>query len=111
MVQKNYLYQQKFLINLGENKKNNHDSADKIVENLLKEITKDVNISNAKLKKAEEVLSVVDVTKEEYEKAQKELEDYLNPIMQKLVKEGGGETMPPMPPVPENDEVDMEDID
>jgi hypothetical protein len=29
------------------------------------------------------------------------------------VKEGGGETMPPMPPVPEEDrdEVDMEEID
>lgn len=66
-----------------------------------------------KLKQAEEVLSVVDVTKEEYEKAQKELENYLNPIMQKIVKEGGGETMPPMPPVPEedHDEVDMEEID
>ena len=66
-----------------------------------------------KLKQAEDVLSVVDVTKEEYEKAQKELENYLNPIMQKIVKEGGGETMPPMPPVPEEDrdEVDMEDID
>jgi heat shock protein 1/8 len=67
-----------------------------------------------KLKQAEEVLSVVDVTKEEYEKAQKELENYLNPIMQKIVKEGGGETMPPMPPVPEEnteDEVEIEDID
>jgi heat shock protein 1/8 len=63
-----------------------------------------------KLKQAEEVLSVVDVTKEEYEKAQKELENYLNPIMQNIVKEGGGETMPPMPPVPE-DEVEIEDID
>ena len=67
-----------------------------------------------KLKQAEEVLSVVDVTKEEYEKAQKELENYLNPIMQNIVKEGGGETMPPMPPVPEEnieDEVEIEDID
>jgi L1 cell adhesion molecule like protein len=92
----NYVYHMKTTIQDEKMKEKLGDQYDSIEE---------------KLKKAEEVLSVVDVTKEEYEKAQKELEDYLNPIMQKLVKEGGGETMPPMPPVPENDEVDMEDID
>ena len=54
---------------------------------------------------------MVDVTKEEYEKAQKELENYLNPIMQKIVKEGGGETMPPVPEENTEDEVEIEDID
>jgi L1 cell adhesion molecule like protein len=53
-----------------------------------------------KLKQAEQVLDVLDVSKEEYEKAQKELEDYMNPIMQKIVQEGGGETMD----VPKSDE-------
>ena len=46
-----------------------------------------------RLDKGEEVLQVMDVTKEEYEKAQQELEVFINPIMQKIVQEGGGETM------------------
>ena len=46
-----------------------------------------------KLKQAEQVLEVVDVTKEEYEKSLNELEEFINPIMQKIVQEGGGENM------------------
>ncbi len=53
-----------------------------------------------KLVKGEEVLNVIDVTTEEYEKAQKELEDFINPIMQKIVQEGGGEFMGSQPPPP-----------
>lgn len=48
-----------------------------------------------KLEKAEEVLQVEEVSKEEYEMAQQELEQYINPIMERLVQEGGGETMYP----------------
>lgn len=72
-----------------------------------------------KLKQGEEVLQVAQVSKEEYEKAQKELEDFINPIMQKVVQEGGGETMfpgggnppPPPPPTSPTEPVDMEEID
>ena len=46
-----------------------------------------------KLIQAEEVLQVVAVTKDEYEKALKE-ENFINPIMQNIVKEGGGESIP-----------------
>ena len=44
-----------------------------------------------KLEDGEEVLIRENVTQEEYEASQKELENYINPIMQKLVQEGGGE--------------------
>ena len=44
-----------------------------------------------KLTEAEEVLQVEKVSCEEYEMAQKELENFINPIMQNIVKEGGGE--------------------
>lgn len=71
-----------------------------------------------KLKQGEEVLQVAQVSKEEYEKAQKELEDFINPIMQKVVQEGGGETMfpgggstPPPPPTSPTEPVDIEEID
>ena len=46
-----------------------------------------------KLNQGEEVLSVIDVSKEEYEKALKELENFINPIMSNVVQEGGGEFM------------------
>ena len=69
-----------------------------------------------KLGKAEETLLVENVSKEEYELAMKELEDFINPIMQNLVKEGGGEYMneqPPMQPVPEDtaNDIPIEEID
>ena len=53
-----------------------------------------------KLGKAEETLYVEQVSKEEYEAALRELETFINPIMQGLVNEGGGEYMDPsaMPP-------------
>ena len=48
--------------------------------------------------------------------AMKELEDFINPIMQNLVQEGGGEYMneqPPMQPVPEEstNDIPIEEID
>ena len=51
-----------------------------------------------KLEQGAQVLEVENVTKEEYEKAQQELEQFINPIMQKLVQAGGGENMdnPPL---------------
>ena len=68
-----------------------------------------------KLEKAEEVLQVQEVSKEEYEMAQQELEQYINPIMEKLVQEGGGETMYPDVPsgMPQEvpTEVPIEEID
>jgi hypothetical protein len=44
-----------------------------------------------KLTEAEGVLDIEKVSHEEYEAAQKELESFINPIMQNVVKEGGGE--------------------
>ena len=61
----------------------------------LKEKLGNENYENimTKLNQGEEVLTVTDVSAEEYEKAQKELEAYINPIMQEVVKNGGGEFM------------------
>ena len=61
----------------------------------LKEKLGNKNYENimTKLNQGEEVLTVTDVSAEEYEKAQKELEAYINPIMQEVVKNGGGEFM------------------
>ena len=67
-----------------------------------------VNIRD-KLSKAEEVLQVQEVSKEEYQKAQQELEAFINPIMNNIVKEGGGETMPPPTPTPSQENI--EEID
>ena len=75
-----------------------------------------------KLQKAEEVLLVEEVSKEEYEKAQKELEDFINPIMQEILQKNGGEnmSMPPnmpggvpsqAPPSNETDGPGIEEID
>ena len=46
-----------------------------------------------KLEEGAQVLEVENVTKEEYEKAQQDIERFINPIMQKIVQEGGGENM------------------
>jgi L1 cell adhesion molecule like protein len=65
----------------------------------------------SKLEKAEEVLQVGEVSKEEYEMAQQELEQYINPIMERLVTEGGGERMYPDVPSEVPQEVPIEEID
>jgi L1 cell adhesion molecule like protein len=59
-----------------------------------------------KLQQALEVLEVKDVTKDEYMKAQKELENFINPIMNKIVRDGGGEVFNEV-----NEEVPIEEID
>lgn len=70
-----------------------------------------------KLRKAEETLYVEQVSKEEYEAALHELETFINPIMQGLVNEGGGEYMDPSampsPPPPQEAEYEppIEEID
>ena len=51
-----------------------------------------------KLNQAEEVLLVNHVTKEEFEKALKELEDFINPIMNTIVQQNGGEFNDPVKP-------------
>lgn len=74
-----------------------------------------------KLSQAEQVLEVDQVSKDEYEKAQQELESFINPIMQNIVQEGGGEFMgangmpfatpPPPPPTDIPSEPGIEEID
>ena len=59
-----------------------------------------------KLQQALEVLNVKDVTKDEYVKAQQELENFINPIMNKIVQDGGGEVFNEV-----NEEVPIEEID
>ena len=59
-----------------------------------------------KLQQALEVLDVKDVTKDEYMKAQQELENFINPIMNKIVQDGGGEVFNEV-----NEEVPIEEID
>ena len=76
----NYIYQMKATIEDEKLKEKLGDNYDKIKD---------------KLAQGEEVLSVIEVSKDEYEKAQKELENFINPIMQEIVKEGGGENMEP----------------
>ncbi len=87
-------------------------------DKMKEKLGKDYEAIKTKLDEAEEVLSVIDVSKEEYEKAQKELEQFINPIMQNLVQQGGGESMPdishpvpPTPPTPEEEHVPIEEID
>ena len=62
-----------------------------------------------KLQQALEVLNVKDVTKDEYMKAQQELENFINPIMNKIVQDGGGEVFNEVNEV--NEEVPIEEID
>lgn len=62
-----------------------------------------------KLQQALEVLEVKDVTKDEYMKAQQELENFINPIMNKIVQDGGGEVFNEVNEV--NEEVPIEEID
>jgi len=64
-----------------------------------------------KLKEGEEVLNVVDVTKEEYNKSLKELENLINPIMQKIVQDGNGEFKGQNPPTTPDPEIPIEEID
>lgn len=67
-------------------------------EGLKKKLAEKYEEIKDRLAQAEEVLQVVDVTKDEYEKALKELENFINPIMQKIVADGGGENIPQRPP-------------
>ena len=69
-----------------------------------------------KLTEAEGVLEVEKVSYEEYEMAQQELEQFINPIMQNIVKEGGGEFAgepngTPSPPKDVPSEPPIEEID
>ena len=66
-----------------------------------------------KLEQAEQVSYVEQVSKEEYEQAQKELESFINPIMQQIVQEGGGESMYQNVPTEEarDSEIPIEEID
>lgn len=64
-----------------------------------------------KLKEGEEVLNVVDVTKEEYNKSLKELENLIDPIMKKIVQDGNGEFMGQNPPTTPDPEIPIEEID
>lgn len=67
-----------------------------------------------KLKQGEEVLNVESVSKEEYEKAQLELEGFINPILEELVKQGDGEFMDQRQQSPdhrEHEEPKIEEID
>ena len=57
-----------------------------------------------KINDAEEVLNVKEVTKEEFIQAQKELESYVNSVMQGVVKEGDGEVF-------QDEPVNIEEID
>ena len=90
-------------------------------ESLKSKLGDDYETIKAKLTEAEGVLDVEKVSYEEYEAAQKELESFINPIMQNVVKEGGGEFAgeePSFPPtkeesMPENvpSEPPIEEID
>ena len=95
----NYIYQMKSTIEDEKLKQTLGSKYDEIKE---------------KLQKAEEVLLVENVTKEEYEKAQKELEGFINPIMQEILQQNGGEQIPQnnMPPQEETvNEPHIEEID
>jgi L1 cell adhesion molecule like protein len=72
----NYIYQMKQTIEDGSLKEKLGDKYEEIKD---------------KLTEAEGVLEVEVVSKEEFANAQKELENFINPIMQDIVKDGGGE--------------------
>jgi L1 cell adhesion molecule like protein len=97
----NYIYQMKSTIEDDKLKEKLGSNYDEIKE---------------RLDKGQEVLQVVDVTKEEYDQAQQELENFINPIMQKIVQEGGGETINTDDTMKKNqttmnEESNMEEID
>lgn len=98
----NYLYQMKQTIEDDSLKSKLGDDYEKIKE---------------KLTEAEGVLEVEKVSCQEYEQAQQELESFINPIMQNIVKEGGGEFAgeqggaPPSPPQDVPSEPPIEEID
>lgn len=67
-----------------------------------------------KLNEAEGVLEIGVVSCEEFESAQKELENFINPILDEFVKEGGGEFAKeptPSPPEDKPTEPPIEEID
>ena len=64
-----------------------------------------------KLNRAQEVLEVEQVSKDEYEKAQQELEQYINPIMGEIMKQHNGESIPQSVPGKNEEEPPIEEID
>jgi heat shock protein 1/8 len=92
----NYIYQTKTTIQDDKIRQKLGDNYQKIMD---------------KLNQGEEVLSVIDVSKEEYEKALKELENFINPIMSNIVQEGGGEFMNEPPQNNPPSEPPIEEID
>ena len=64
-----------------------------------------------KLERAQEVLEVEQVSKEEYEKAQQELEQYINPIMNEIMKQHNGESIPQSVPEKNEEGPPIEEID
>lgn len=87
-----------------------------IDDNSVKEkLGNDYETIKEKLAEGEQVLQVENVTREEYEGAQRELENFINPIMERVVKSGGGEFAnerpPPTPQEDVSSEPPIEEID
>jgi L1 cell adhesion molecule like protein len=83
-------------------------------ESLKSKLSDDYETIKEKLTEAEGVLEVDTISCEEYEAAQQELENFINPIMQNVVKDGGGEfTGEPetSPPEDVRSEPPIEEID
>jgi L1 cell adhesion molecule like protein len=83
-------------------------------ESLKSKLGDDYETIKEKLTEAEGVLEVDTISCEEYEAAQQELENFINPIMQNVVKDGGGEfTGEPetSPPEEVRSEPPIEEID
>jgi heat shock protein 1/8 len=80
-------------------------------EGLQKKLGDKYELIKNKLSKAEESLLVQEVSKEEYEAAMQELEQFINPIMQNIVQEGGGEYMNNPPPANNDSEPPIDEID
>tara|TARA_A100001011_G_scaffold131040_1_gene138102 strand:- start:2721 stop:4682 length:1962 start_codon:yes stop_codon:yes gene_type:complete len=83
-------------------------------ESLKQKLGSDYESIKEKVTEAEGVLDVEKVSCEEYEMAQKELENFINPIMQNVVREGGGEfAQEESQNIPENppNEPPIEEID
>ena len=102
---------------LARNRKDRGDPPKKTVEPPMSPPDKSLKeLYKERLDKGQEVLQVVDVTKEEYDQAQQELEKFINKIMQKIVQEGGGETINTDDTMKKNqttmnEESNMEEID
>ena len=84
-------------------------------EKLKEKLGRQYDDIKTKLNEAEQVLYVDDVTMDEYKKAQKELENFINPIMHNIVQSGGGEYKDNVSPEPiprqESPDPSIEEID